>query len=85
MDQTSELLGAWIDSARDYAIILVDPDGRVSSWNDGARRILGYTEAEAIGQPLEIFFTPEDRARGVHDREMAEALGAAAPRTTAGT
>ncbi len=58
----------------DYAIILVDPDGRVSSWNDGARRILGYSEAEAIGLPLEIFFTPEDRSRGVPDREMAEAL-----------
>ena len=74
MDQTSELLSAWIDSARDYAIILVDPNGRVSSWNDGARRILGYTEAEAIGQPLEFFFTPEDRATGVPEREMSEAL-----------
>ena len=74
MDQTSELLSAWIDSARDYAIILVDPTGRVSSWNLGAERILGYTEAEAIGQPIEVFFTDEDRERGVADRELARAL-----------
>ena len=74
MDQTTELLSAWVESARDYAIILVDPDGRVSSWNVGAERILGYTEAEAIGQSLEIFFTPEDRERGVPGREIERAV-----------
>ncbi len=73
MDQTTELLGAWIDSARDYAIILVDPDGRVSSWNTGAERILGYSESEAIGLPLEIFFTPDDRQKGVPEQEISEA------------
>jgi two-component system CheB/CheR fusion protein len=73
MDQTTELLGAWIDSAHDYAIILLDPGGRVSSWNVGAERILGYTEDEVIGRRIEIFFTPEDRARGVPDREIARA------------
>jgi PAS domain S-box-containing protein len=74
MDQTTELLSAWIDTARDYAIILLEPDGRVSSWNMGAERILGYRESEAIGLPLEIFFTPEDRQRKVPEREVAEAL-----------
>jgi PAS domain S-box-containing protein len=74
MDQTTELLSAWIDTARDYAIILLDPDGRVSSWNVGAERILGYPESEAIGLPLEIFFTPEDRQKKVPEREVAEAL-----------
>lgn len=73
MDQTTELLAAWIESARDYAIILVDPGGRVSSWNVGAERILGYSEAEVIGQPIALFFTPEDRERGVHDREIERA------------
>jgi PAS domain S-box-containing protein len=71
MDQMTELLGAWIESARDYAIILVDPDGTVSSWNAGAQRILGYEESEALGQPIEVFFTPEDRARGVCSCESA--------------
>ncbi len=73
MDMTAELLGAWIDSARDYAILLVDPQGRVSSWNVGAERILGYAEDEALGQPISIFFTPEDRERGVPKREMERA------------
>jgi PAS domain S-box-containing protein len=74
MDQMTELLSAWIDSARDYAIILVDPAGRVSSWNIGAERILGYPEVEVIGQPIEMFFTPEDRDKGVPNREIARAM-----------
>jgi two-component system CheB/CheR fusion protein len=74
MDQTTELLSAWIDSARDYAIILVDPDGRVSSWNIGAERILGYAEGEAIGQSVALFFLPEDREHGVPQREIERAL-----------
>ena len=52
MDPTGELLAAWVDSARDYAIILVDPEGRVASWNVGAERILGYSESEAIGRSI---------------------------------
>ena len=73
MDMTAELLGAWIDSARDYAILLVDPQGRVSSWNVGAERILGYSEDEVLGQPISVFFTPEDRGRGVPKRELERA------------
>jgi PAS domain S-box-containing protein len=73
MDQTTKLLTAWIDSARDYAIILVDPEGRVSSWNIGAERILGYEEAEVLSESIAIFFTSEDREKGVPDREMARA------------
>ena len=45
----------------------------MSSWNVGAERILGYAEDEAIGRPIEIFFTPEDRERGVPDHELARA------------
>ncbi len=73
MDPTGELLAAWVDSARDYAIILVDPEGRVATWNVGAERILGYSESEVIGRSIEIFFTTEDRQKGVPQREMAEA------------
>src|SRR3954451_16646619 len=43
----------------DYAIILLDPRGRVSGWNAGAERLLGYREEEILGQPSSIFFTPE--------------------------
>jgi PAS domain S-box-containing protein len=52
-----------IDSVVDYAIYMIDLDGRVASWNSGAARLKGYTANEIIGQPFAKFFTPEDQAR----------------------
>lgn len=46
---------------RDQAIYLLDAAGRVSAWNDGARRFEGYEADEIIGQPFSRFFTPQDR------------------------
>ena len=63
-----------VDSATDTAIISTDPEGRVTSWNAGARRILGWTETEMLGETLECIFTPEDRARGQLAREMVDAV-----------
>jgi PAS domain S-box-containing protein len=59
-----------LDSIKDYAIITLDRNGCVASWNSGAERLLGYTEDEILGRPGEIFFTPEDRAAGAPEREM---------------
>src|SRR5262245_39867209 len=73
MDDVAELLNAWVDTVRDYAIFLIDPTGRVASWNVGAERILGYQEAEILGHSIEVFFTPEDRDQGMPAREIAEA------------
>lgn len=61
------------ESTRDYAIITVDDDGRVTSWNSGAQRIFGYTEAEMLGHSGQVLFTPEDRERGIPAYEMAQA------------
>ncbi|ASK96389.1 PAS domain-containing protein [Xanthomonas campestris pv. merremiae] len=55
-----------LDSVMDYAIIATDMHGRVTSWNEGARRILGWSEAEMLGQTLQRTFTPED----VEQRQM---------------
>jgi len=63
-----------IDSVRDCAIFMLDRNGRVSSWNTGAARIKGWSTGEIIGQPYEIFFTPEDRAAGVPRSLLADAL-----------
>jgi PAS domain S-box-containing protein len=63
-----------LDSAIDYAIIATDIDGLVTRWNAGAERILGWTEAEMRGQPVDRFFTPEDRAIGRPQTEMRLAL-----------
>ncbi|HTA20992.1 MAG TPA: PAS domain S-box protein [Polyangia bacterium] len=54
-----------VDGVRDYAIFMLDADARVSSWNQGAARIKGWETAEILGQPYEVFFTPEDRVAGV--------------------
>ena len=63
-----------LDSAIDYAIISADLAGRVTGWNKGARLILGWTEAEMLGEPFSRFFTPEDVETGVPGAEMRAAL-----------
>jgi PAS domain S-box-containing protein len=63
-----------VNSATDTAIISTDSEGRVTSWNEGARRILGWSETEMLGETLECIFTAEDRARGQLSREMADAV-----------
>jgi PAS domain S-box-containing protein len=74
MDDVADLLNVWMETVRDYAIFLVDLTGHIASWNVGAERILGYQEAEVVGQPLAIFFTPEDLERGTPKWEMDQAL-----------
>jgi PAS domain S-box-containing protein len=66
-----------VESVTDYAIFLLEPDGRVSSWNRGARRIKGYEAAEIVGQHFSTFYTAEDRARDhpAHELEIAERDG----------
>ncbi|CAG9186889.1 CheR family methyltransferase [Cupriavidus pampae] len=61
------------ESTRDYAIITLDDEGRVTSWNRGAERIFGYAESEMLGNLADILFTPEDRERGVPEEEIAQA------------
>lgn len=62
------------DSFTDYAILSVDPKGRIETWNPGATTIFGYTDEEIIGRPIHDLFTPEDRERGVPEREMQDAV-----------
>ena len=67
-------LEALLASATDYAIITMDLDGAVTSWNEGARRILGWTEEEIIGSSAEVIFTDEDRRAAKPQAEMRTAL-----------
>ena len=66
-------LQAMLDSIVDYAVIRLDPTGRVVSWSPGAQALKGYTAEEAIGQPISIFYTEEDRIAGLAEREMRAA------------
>jgi two-component system CheB/CheR fusion protein len=67
---SEERLRLLVESVEDYAIIIQDMGGRIEVWNPGAERMFGYTEAEAVGQSIEMIFTPEDRAQGAHLKEM---------------
>ncbi|NJR67111.1 MAG: PAS domain S-box protein, partial [Leptolyngbyaceae cyanobacterium CRU_2_3] len=63
-----------IESAKDYAIITLDFENRITSWNSGAQRLLGYEEADILGQQGSIIFTPEDVAQGNPEAEKQAAL-----------
>ncbi|MEA2863085.1 MAG: hypothetical protein QOC84_1041 [Bradyrhizobium sp.] len=54
-----------VEGVIDYAIYMLDPDGRITNWNAGAKRIKGYEAAEVIGQHFEIFYPQEDRDAGL--------------------
>jgi diguanylate cyclase (GGDEF)-like protein/PAS domain S-box-containing protein len=62
-----------VQSISETAIYMLDRQGIVANWNAGAQRLKGYDASEAIGLPLERFYTPEDRAAGVPDRALATA------------
>ncbi|HWI58257.1 MAG TPA: PAS domain S-box protein, partial [Bacillota bacterium] len=60
-----------VESVKDYAIFMLDPQGRVATWNAGAQRIKGYQAEEIIGKPYSCFFTNEDINAGKPERELA--------------
>jgi PAS domain S-box-containing protein len=62
-----------VEAVKDYAIFLLDPDGRVVSWNPGAERIKGYTADEIIGQHFTRFYEPDDVAAGLPAELLARA------------
>jgi PAS domain S-box-containing protein len=51
-----------VESVKDYGIFMLDPDGRVASWNEGARRIKGYEASEILGQHFSVFYPAEAKA-----------------------
>lgn len=62
-----------LQNVRDFAIFSADLNGRIDEWNTGAERFFGYTEAEILGQPMEVLYVPEDRAGGRVELEKAMA------------
>ncbi len=63
-DTERSLLGLFVESVRDYAILTMDAAGLITSWNIGAQRLKGYRVEEILGKPWSVFYTPEDIARG---------------------
>jgi PAS domain S-box-containing protein len=62
-----------VESALDYAIFATDADGRITTWPPGAESVFGWTAEEVQGRPITITYTPEDRAEGVPEKELATA------------
>ncbi|HLO51429.1 MAG TPA: PAS domain S-box protein, partial [Kamptonema sp.] len=72
--QSEERFRLLLENVKDYAIFFLDTQGRIIRWSTGAQRILGYQEAEVLGQPASIIFTPEDLASGIDKQELEQAL-----------
>jgi PAS domain S-box-containing protein len=72
--ESSLQLQMLVQGVRDYAIYMLDRDGRITSWNSGARAIKGYEEGEVLGQHFSRFYTEEDRARGAPAAALETAL-----------
>jgi len=62
-----------VEGIRDYAIFMLDTEGRVASWNSGAERIKGYAAGEIIGQHFSRFYAPEDVQSGKPEMELQQA------------
>jgi PAS domain S-box-containing protein len=63
-----------VSSVKDYAIFMVDLNGCVASWNSGAESIKGYTAAEIIGKPINVFYTAEDLKLGAPQSNLLMAV-----------
>src|ERR1700693_981949 len=62
--QSQESFRLLVEEVREYAIFMLDPTGKILSWNEGARKIKGYAAGEIIGQHFSVFFTSADIDRG---------------------
>ena len=72
--QSEEQFRLLVESVRDYAIFMLDLEGHVASWTQGAERIKGYRAEEILGQHFSTFYPPEDVERGMPDAQLREAL-----------
>jgi len=68
--EENELLRLLVSSVKDYAIIMLDPEGRVLTWSPAAERLKGYKESEIIGQHFSRFYPKEDIEKGKIEREL---------------
>jgi PAS domain S-box-containing protein len=62
-----------VEGITDYAIYMLDVGGRITNWNSGAQRIKGYKADEIVGEHFSLFYTPEDKARGLPEHALETA------------
>ena len=68
-----EQFRVFIESVRDYALLILDTEGRITTWNRGAESIKGYKAAEILGEHFSKFYPPESIASGLPQRELVGA------------
>lgn len=73
MHLNQESYAVMVESIRDYAIVLLDPEGLIVSWNKGADQIFGYAKEEVFGQPVSLLYTKEDRESAVPALQLSQA------------
>jgi len=66
----SELFHHLIEEMKDYALFMIDTEGTIVTWNPGVKRLLGYEEAEFVGKPFSIIFTPPDLEIDIDKKEL---------------
>ncbi|WP_210529506.1 PAS domain S-box protein [Rubellimicrobium arenae] len=71
--ESEERFRAIVETATDYAIFTTDAEGRIAIWPKGTQEVFGWSAEEAVGQPMEITYTPEDRAADVPAKERQTA------------
>jgi PAS domain S-box-containing protein len=74
LHQTAQQLQLLVEAVHDYAIFILEPDGRIRTWNAGAQRIKGYKASEIIGKHFSVFYPQEDIDAGKPQRELEIAL-----------
>ncbi|MHB8522057.1 MAG: PAS domain S-box protein [Limisphaerales bacterium] len=73
LHESEERFRLLVEGVKDYAMCMLDPEGRVMSWNAGAEWIMGYLATEIIGQSYTCFYTPEDVKRGKAEQGLKAA------------
>jgi len=73
LQQEGERFRSLVQEVKDYAIFMLDEDGRVATWNEGAERIKGYDREEVLGEHFSRFYTDEDREAGVPAENLERA------------
>ncbi|HVS51275.1 MAG TPA: CHASE3 domain-containing protein [Opitutaceae bacterium] len=73
--ESEERVRLMVGNVKDYAIVILDPGGRITGWNAGARQLKGYNEAEILGQHFSRFYPAEAREQGFPEKELATAAG----------
>src|SRR5690606_35385668 len=71
LHESEERFRLAVEAVEDYAIVQLDADGRVNSWNRGAERITGYTADDVIGEHVSMFYTPGAREADLPQRMLS--------------